>query len=252
MLPKKIGALSTHHSVFIGSKVIACFLYPVIIPNNHYKTLLMAKSNSKKKPTIDSNTSFSKKNNKSIVPAKDNHSKIRPTKDADMDVMELDPSDGLIKLLTDGIKAMYWAENHLIKALPKMAKATSLKKLKQAILDHLEQTKIHVERLEQVFEILGKDPQACKCDAMEGLTKEGEGVIETTDTDTPARDLGIIMASQKVEHYEMSAYMGLIKLADNLGYEEIAGILNETLIEEEDSDALLADIAAGEIFQKQE
>jgi ferritin-like metal-binding protein YciE len=87
---------------------------------------------------------------------------------------------------------------------------------------------------------------------MEGLTKEGEGVIETTDTDTPARDLGIIMASQKVEHYEMSAYMGLIKLADSLGYEEIAGILNETLIEEEDSDALLADIAAGEIFQKQE
>jgi len=211
----------------------------------------MAKSNSKKRPAAESTTSFSKKN-KNIVPAKDNHSKIKPTKDADMDVMELDPSDGLIKLLTDGIKDMYWAENHLVKALPKMAKATSLKKLQQAILDHLEQTKTHVERLEQVFEILGKDPQACKCDAMEGLTKEGEGVIETTDTDTPARDLGIIMASQKVEHYEMSAYMGLIKLADSLGYEEIAGILNETLIEEEDSDALLADIAAGEIFQKQE
>ena len=211
----------------------------------------MAKSNSKKRSAAESTTSLSKKN-KNIVPAKDNHSKIKPTKDADMDVMELDPSDGLIKLLTDGIKDMYWAENHLVKALPKMAKATSLKKLQQAILAHLEQTKTHVERLEQVFEILGKDPQACKCDAMEGLTKEGEGVIETTDTDTPARDLGIIMASQKVEHYEISAYMGLIKLADNLGYEEIAGILNETLIEEEDSDALLADIAAGEIFQKQE
>ena len=158
----------------------------------------------------------------------------------------------IYELFLDSIRDIYWAENHLVKALPKMAKATSLKKLQQAILDHLEQTKTHVQRLEQVFEILGKDPQACKCDAMEGLTKEGEGVIETTDTDTPARDLGIIMASQKVEHYEMSAYMGLIKLADSLGYEEIAGILNETLIEEEDSDALLADIAAGEIFQKQE
>ena len=212
----------------------------------------MAKSNSKKRQATESNTSFSKKSNKNIVPAKDNHSKIKPTKDADIDVMELDPSDGLIKLLIDGIKDMYWAENHLVKALPKMAKATSLKKLHQAILAHLEQTKTHVQRLEQVFEILRKAPQACKCDAMEGLTKEGEGVIETTDTDTPARDLGIIMASQKVEHYEMSAYMGLIKLADSLGYEEIAGILNETLIEEEDSDALLADIAAGEIFQKQE
>jgi len=212
----------------------------------------MAKSNSKKRPAPESNTAFPKKENKSMVPAKDNHSKIKPTKDADMDVMELDPSDGLIKLFTDGIKDLYWAENHLIKALPKMAKATSLKKLQQAILDHLDQTKKHVERLEQVFEILGRDPQACKCDAMEGLTKEGEGVIETTDMDTPARDLGIIMASQKVEHYEMAAYMGLIELSDSLGYEEISAILNETLTEEEDSDALLADIAASEILQKQD
>jgi ferritin-like metal-binding protein YciE len=213
----------------------------------------MAKSNSNKRSAApEGNTAFSKKNNKSIAPAKDNHSKIKPTKDADMDVMELDPSDGLIKLFTDGIKDMYWAENHLVKALPKMAKATSLKKLEQAILDHLFQTKTHVERLEQVFEILGRAPQACKCDAMEGLTKEGEGVIEKTDAGTPARHLGIIMASQKVEHYEMSAYIGLINLADSLGYEEISGILNQTLTEEEDSDALLADIAEHEIFQEQQ
>jgi len=212
----------------------------------------MAKSNSKKGSRPESNTAFSKKNNKSLAPAKDNPSKIKPTKDADIDVMELDPSDGLIKLFTDGIKDIYWAENHLIKALPKMAKATSLKKLKQAILDHYYQTKIHVERLEQVFEILGRAPQACKCDAMEGLTKEGEGVIETTDTDTPARHLGIIMASQKVEHYEISAYLGLIKLADNLGYEEISEILNETLMEEEDNDTLLAFIAASEILEQQQ
>jgi ferritin-like metal-binding protein YciE len=87
---------------------------------------------------------------------------------------------------------------------------------------------------------------------MEGLTKEGEGVIETTDTDTPARHLGIIMASQKVEHYEISAYLGLIKLADNLGYEEISEILNETLMEEEDNDTLLAFIAASEILEQQQ
>lgn len=212
----------------------------------------MAKSTSKKKSAPESNTAFSKKYNKKISPAKDNPSKIKPTNDADIDVMELDPSDGLIKLFTEGIKDLYWAENHLIKALPKMAKATSLKKLEEAILDHLEQTKTHIERLEQVFEILGRAPQACKCDAMEGLTKEGEGVIETTDTDTPARDLGIIMASQKVEHYEISAYLGLIKLADSLGYEEISEILNETLVEEEDSDAMLADIAAAEILGQQQ
>ena len=158
----------------------------------------------------------------------------------------------LEKYFIDSLKDIYWAEKALTKALPKMQKASTTEELHSAIGEHLTQTTGHVTRLEQVFKLLGKKAQAKKCDAMEGLTKEGEGVIETTDTDTPARDLGIIMASQKVEHYEMSAYMGLIKLADSLGYEEIAGILNETLIEEEDSDELLADIAAGEIFQKQE
>jgi len=199
-----------------------------------------------------SNTAFSKKSNGQPKPAKDNPSKLKPTKDADMEVMELDPSDGLIKLFTDCLKDIYWAENHLIKALPKMAKATSLKKLEQAILDHLYQTKDHAKRLEQVFELLGKEPQARKCDAMEGLTKEGEAVIENTDTATPARNLGIIMASQKVEHYEIAAYKGLIKLADNLGYTEISGILEETLMEEEDSEALLADIAANEILYEED
>lgn len=212
----------------------------------------MAKSNSKKAQPARSNTAFSKKSNGQSKPAKDNPSKLKPTKDADMDVMELDPSDGLIKLFTDCLKDIYWAENHLIKALPKMAKATSLEKLEKAILDHLDQTKNHAKRIEQVFKLLGKEPQARKCDAMEGLTKEGEGVIENTDTATPARNLGIIMASQKVEHYEIASYLGIIKLADNLGYTEISEILAETLNEEEDSDALLADIAANEILYEEE
>ena len=199
-----------------------------------------------------SNTAFSKKSNGQPKPAKDNPSKLKPTKDADMEVMELDPSDGLIKLFTDCLKDIYWAENHLIKALPKMAKAASLEKLERAILDHLYQTKDHAKRLEQVFELLGKEPQARKCDAMEGLTKEGEAVIENTDTATPARNLGIIMASQKVEHYEIASYKGLIKLADNLGYTEISGILEETVMEEEDSEALLADIAANEILYEED
>lgn len=212
----------------------------------------MAKSTSKKNPPATSNTAFSKKSNGHPKPAKDNPSKIKPTKDAEMDVMELDPSDGLIKLFTDCLKDIYWAENHLIKALPKMAKATSLEKLETAILDHLAQTKDHAKRIEQVFKLLNKEPQARKCDAMEGLTKEGEAVIENTDTATPARNLGIIMASQKVEHYEIASYLGIIKLADNLGYNEISEILAETLNEEEDSDALLTDIAATEILYQEE
>jgi ferritin-like metal-binding protein YciE len=208
----------------------------------------MAKSISKKNNAEKTNAAFAKKNKNGTAPAKDNRSKYQPTEDAELDVVTLDPSDGLIKLFTDCLKDIYWAENHLIKTLPKMAKAVSIKKLEKAILNHLEQTKAHAERLEQVFELLGKEPQARKCDAMEGLTKEGEGVIESTDTGTPARNLGIIMASQKVEHYEISSYMGLIKLADQLGYSEISEILAETINEEEDSDALLSEVAGTEIL----
>jgi len=209
----------------------------------------MAKS-TKKKSLVTSNTAFSKKSNGHPKPAKDNPSKLKLTKEADTDVMELDPSDGLIKLFTDCLKDIYWAENHLIKALPKMAKATSIKKLEQAILHHHAQTKTHAERLEQAFELLGKEAQARKCDAMEGLSKEGEAVIENTDTGTPARNLGIIMASQKVEHYEIASYLGIIKLADNLGYTEISQILTDTLNEELDSDALLDDISSSEILNE--
>ena len=214
------------------------------------KKQFMAKSSSQKKSSATSNTAFSKRSNGHPKPAKDNPSKLKLTKGVETDVMELDPSDGLVKLFTDCLKDIYWAENHLMKTLPKMAKATSIKELEEAILHHHAQTRTHAERLEQVFEILGKKPQARKCDAMEGLSKEGEGVIENTDTFTPARNLGIIMASQKVEHYEIASYLGIIKLADNLGYTEVAQILTETLNEELDSDALLANIAASEIFNE--
>ena len=112
---------------------------------------------------------------------------------------------------------------------------------------HLQQTKTHVERLEQVFSLLGKKPQAKKCDAMEGLTKEGEGIVEDTDAGTPARDMGIIMASQKVEHYEISAYTGLSKLAGKLGLNDVAVLLSETLAEEQESDEILASIADNDI-----
>ncbi|HMK18147.1 MAG TPA: ferritin-like domain-containing protein [Chitinophagaceae bacterium] len=212
----------------------------------------MAKSTSKKTSSAKTNTAFSKKSNGHLKPAKNNASKLKPTKDADIDVMELEPSDGLIKLFTDCLKDIYWAENHLIKALPKMAKATSVEKLEKAILDHLDQTKTHAERLKQVFELLRREPKAKKCDAMEGLTKEGEAAIENTDTASPARNLAIIMGSQKVEHYEIASYLGIIKLADNLGYTEISEILTDTLNEELESDALLADIAANDISYGEE
>ncbi len=120
-----------------------------------------------------------------------------------------DTDPALLELFTDSIKDIYWAENHLVKAIPKMQKAATSTQLANALGEHLEVTKTHVARLEQVFELLGKKVQAKKCDAMEGLSKEGEGVIEDTEEGTATRDVGIIMASQKVEHYEIAAYGGL-------------------------------------------
>lgn len=177
-----------------------------------------------------------------LKPSKANPSKFSPTSEA-IDVQTLGATDGLLKLFTDSVKDIYWAEKQLVKALPKMAKSAASAELSDAILNHLEQTKLHVERVEQAFRLMNKKPQAKKCDAMEGLTKEGEAVIEDTDKGTPARDTGIIMASQKVEHYEIASYTGLIKLAGKLGLTEIGDIFSETLAEEEESDVLLGEIA---------
>lgn len=173
-----------------------------------------------------------------------NRSKYQPTEASEAAADMLEPEDGLRKLLADSIKDLYWAENHLVTNLPKMEAAASLPALKEAINNHLQQTRGHVERLEQVFDALGIQPQARKCEAMQGLTQEGEAVVETTYPGTPARNLGIIMASQKVEHYEMSAYTGLSKLATRLGETAVAALLEETLAEETESDQLLAGIAA--------
>jgi len=151
-------------------------------------------------------------------------------------------SSGLEELFLDSVKDIYWAENHLVKNLPKMAKAASSEKLQKALEEHWELTKTHVTRLEQVFELLGEKVQAQKCDAMEGLSIEGENIIENTLPGTVARDTGLIMASQKVEHYEIASYGGLAKLAKTIGKEDIAGILGETLAEEKEADALLTSI----------
>lgn len=203
----------------------------------------MAKSVSKKGVDPGSPAAFSSKAGKQSMQSTENTSKYAPGKDVDLNVQSLDPEDGLMKLFVDAIKDLYWAENQLVKALPKMAKAAASPQLSKAILDHQEQTQTHVKRLESIFEMLGKKPQAKKCDAMEGLTKEGEGIIEDTDADTPARDLGIIMASQKVEHYEIASYTGLVNLAVNLNLPDVGDLLSQTLMEEEESDELLATIA---------
>jgi ferritin-like metal-binding protein YciE len=153
----------------------------------------------------------------------------------------------LEKFMYDSLKDIYWAEKHLLKALPRMAKAATNEELIAALEEHLDVTEEHVARLEQVFEALGKKAQGKRCEAMEGLTKEAESMIEETEEGTSTRDVGIIMAAQKVEHYEIATYGGLAQLAKTMGLTEVADLLGQTLQEEKDTDANLTTIAENSI-----
>lgn len=153
----------------------------------------------------------------------------------------------LEKFFIDALKDIYWAEKHLVKALAKLKKAATTEELKASIEEHIAQTEEQVGRVEQVFEILGKKPQAKKCEAMEGLTKEAETAIEETEKGSMTRDVAIIVSAQKVEHYEIAAYGSLVQLAVTMGQDEVADILRETLEEEKQTDENLTMIAENSI-----
>src|SRR5688572_8561799 len=155
----------------------------------------------------------------------------------------------LQELFIEELRDIYWAEKHLVKALPKMEKASSSEELANAFADHLSVTQEQVSRLEQVFELMGEKARGKKCDAMEGLVKEAESVIEDTEEGTSTRDVALIIAAQKVEHYEIAAYGGLATLAKTLGKQDIANLLGETLEEEKETDELLTNLAENNINQ---
>jgi ferritin-like metal-binding protein YciE len=147
------------------------------------------------------------------------------------------------QLFVDQVKDIYWAEKQLLKVLPKMQKAATSEELKEAIGMHIEETEGQTARLEQIFEMLGKKPMGKKCPAMEGLIEEGNEVVEDTEADSMVRDAGIILASQKIEHYEIASYGGLATLANTMGHTEMAELLHETLEEEKGADAKLTELA---------
>jgi ferritin-like metal-binding protein YciE len=153
----------------------------------------------------------------------------------------------LKELFVDELKDIYWAEKHLTKALTKMAKSATSDELQTAFEQHLTETENHVARLEQVFEVVGEKASAKKCDAMAGLIEEAEGLIEDTKKGTLTRDVALISAAQKVEHYEIASYGTLKTLAGVLGYPEAAQLLEATLAEEKKTDSLLTEIAEGSI-----
>lgn len=151
-------------------------------------------------------------------------------------------SEGLRELYIDELKDLYNAENQLVKALPKMAKAASSEELSQGFEEHLEQTRGHVQRLEKILKSLGESPKGKKCKGMEGLVAEGTEVMEE-DFEDSVMDAALIGAAQRVEHYEIAAYGTVCAYAEELGESELASLLKETLEEEKGTDEKLTQLA---------
>lgn len=153
----------------------------------------------------------------------------------------------LEKFFLDQLKDIYYAEQKITQGLQEMQEAATTEELKEAFEDHLFQTQRHVRRLEKVFEALGQKAEGKKCEAIEGIIREAQQIIQETEEDTMTRDAALIMAAQKVEHYEIATYGGLVQMAITMGQYEVAEILDKTLMEEEDTDLLLTEIAECEI-----
>lgn len=149
----------------------------------------------------------------------------------------------LRQLLIDALKDIYWAENQLVKALPDLRDNATTPELKMAIQEHIIQTETHVQRLEKAFDFLGEAPEGVKCEAMAGLLKETQVILEETTQGTMTRDAAIIMAAQKVEHYEIATYGSLVEFARTLGLKPVVGLLHATLDEEKQTDQGLTLIA---------
>jgi ferritin-like metal-binding protein YciE len=150
--------------------------------------------------------------------------------------------ESLETLYIEELRDIYNAENQLVKALPKMAKAASSPELKQAFEDHLEQTKEHVTRLDEIFEKLDKKATGKTCQAMKGLVEEGSEMMEQ-DGEEVVIDAGLIAAAQKVEHYEMASYGSVRTWAEMLGEDDAADLLQQTLDEEGETDKRLTELA---------
>jgi len=149
-------------------------------------------------------------------------------------------------LFLDTLKDIYYAEKQIYKSLPKMAKAAQSDQLRAAFEKHRDETEGHIERLEQIFELLGKPARGKKCDAIEGILDEGKEVMDEYE-DTPALDAGLLAAAQAVEHYEISRYGTLKTWAGKLSIAEAVQLLDQTLTEERKTDETLSKIAVSAV-----
>jgi ferritin-like metal-binding protein YciE len=153
---------------------------------------------------------------------------------------------GLMKLFENELKDIYWAEKTLEKEIPKMIDKCTSEELKDALQNHLDETAIQTERLEKVFEILGSRAEGKKCEAMVGLLKEGEEIMDSLDEESTC-DAGIVLAAQKIEHYEIATYGTLCEFAKLLDMDEVVELLGQTLNEEKRADEKLTEVAEASI-----
>lgn len=188
---------------------------------------------------------------KRTATAKAKSGRKSPVKNTAKTAAKKDAAKDLQDLFEDSLKDIYWAEKALVKALPLMMKNATDKKLINAIEKHLAETKVHVERLEDCFKSLGKKAQAKKCDAMQGILDEGKSIIKETKPGA-VRDVGIIAAAQKVEHYEIATYGTLAAFAKVLKEKRCLKNFTDTLAEEKKCDQLLSKIADTALNSKAE
>ena len=153
----------------------------------------------------------------------------------------------LKEFFLDQLRDIYWAENKLVKTLPKLSEAAHSDELRAAFDSHLIETENHVSRLEEVFSLLGEEPKAVECPALKGIAEEGEEIIDETEENTAQRDVGLIFAGQKAEHYEIATYGSLMQLAKDMNQSEIADLLEQTLTEEKAANDKLTELATSGI-----
>ena len=200
-------------------------------------------------PTVKKSTAPKKK---SVVRQAPVLKKVAQKKNATAKKVAAKPSDKdmLANFFLNELKDIYWAEKHLIKALTNMEKNATAAPLKEAFASHRGVTQGHITRLEDVFGLLKQKPVAKKCEAMAGITKEGDDIISETEKGTETRDVGLIFAAQKVEHYEIATYGSLAELARTLGLQKVSEILEKTLAEEKQADEDLSKLAVRNINEE--
>ena len=149
----------------------------------------------------------------------------------------------LREFFIEQLQDIYWAEQKLVKTLPKLSEASRSPELRQAFDSHLTETRNHVSRIEKAFALMKEKAEAKECPALKGIVEEGEEIIDETEDKTAQRDVGLIFAGQKAEHYEIATYGSLIEVAKVMGEPEVANLLQETLKEEKAADQKLTQLA---------